>query len=465
MEINFSSLAIQNPWWSIDKRGKIKKSNVSLGFDPVLYDFAESSIKWQPRILAEVDFSQDHIYFLQGPPGVGKTTAVKLMIRNLITHEKVNSDNVFYYSGSNFYTFEQLNEAIKVFLAWRRPNGTKERLYIFIDEIEFIKNWDKGIKHLWEAGRLKNTTLVIIGAIFNKKPLDKIIINKIITTLDFPEFLNLINPKLAERSPGQYQAFAQQLDFYLDIYFLTGGYPSAINSYKKHGAVSQAIYNNYLSWLMYDMARLGRDIILLKQILEQLLHNFGQPIGYQTIAKKTKAKTHQTIAEYFNILESTFFIKAVYQTESGQRPTSRKAKKLYFYDPFIFCLIYSFEHGSLNYWQFSREQLLESTFHQQLVENIILNHLSQVDLNSENVFYWRDNVKKWQIDFIVKAGRKLTPLLIRYDQPIGELEEKIFRAAGFKQGIIISRNELKFNSPYKIIPLTYFLLFYKSLIK
>jgi predicted AAA+ superfamily ATPase len=89
----------------------------------------------------------------------------------------------------------------------------------------------------------------------------------------------------------------------------------------------------------------------------------------------------------------------------------------------------------------------------------------QIAPGEDNIFYWRDNAKKYQIEFIVKAGKKSVPILIRYGAETGEAEAKIFRSAGFKQGIIISRDELRLDSDYKIVPLDYFLLFYRELVK
>lgn len=464
MEINLSLLSVQNPWWSVGWQGE--KKPAEQGYDPVINEFENSAIKWRPAVLRELDFDKDLIYFLQGPPATGKSTAVKLSIKSLMNDKSVDPDNIFYYSCGNFYTFEQLNQAIKVFLNWRRMSASRDRLYIFIDEIEFIKNWDSGLKHLREAGRLKNVTLVIAGSFFNKKwSANKFIINKPLQSLDFGEFIRLVNPTLAEITPAKYNNFAHQLDYYLDIYFLTGGYIGAINSYRQNGAVSQSLYNNYVSWLMHDVARMGRDITLLKQILEQLLDNFGQPIGYQTIAKKTKARTHLTIAEYLKILEEMFFIKPVYQSASDSNAASRKAKKIYFYDSFIFSLAHAYAHGSLNYWQFNRERLHEKSFHACLVENIVLNHLMQIEFNDNNIFYWRDNIKKVQIDFIIRTNKKHIPVLIRYDQDITEDDYKILQSANCKQGIIISQNRLDLDAKYKIIPLNYFLLFYRELLK
>ena len=78
--------------------------------------------------------------------------------------------------------------------------------------------------------------------------------------------------------------------------------------------------------------------------------------------------------------------------------------------------------------------------------------------------YWRDNIRKQEISFLVHNGKKIIPVLLRYNQGIEDKDLKIFKQAGFKQGIIISRNRLKTKGDIKILPLTYFLLFYKDLL-
>ena len=83
----------------------------------------------------------------------------------------------------------------------------------------------------------------------------------------------------------------------------------------------------------------------------------------------------------------------------------------------------------------------------------------------ERLTYWRDNVRKQEITFLVHNGKKIMPILLRYSQEIEDKDLKIFRQAGFRQGIIISRDRMENRGNIKILPLTYFLLFYKDLLK
>lgn len=442
----------------------MKKSSGGLNFDPSVEIYNKQDSKLRPEILSELKLKKGTINAIFGPRGMGKTTIIKLFIKKLIEGEKINPDNILYYSCHNIDTYEQLNEIIKIFLDWREKE--KKELFIFIDEITMVKDWQKGVGYLNKAGKLNNSAVVLSGSTLNDKLLkesEKVKIN-ILASLSFKEFLGVMNKDLAAKvNRENYQNYCGQLEFYLDIYFLTGGFISAINEYKSTGAVSQNQYISYLNWLLSDLSKLGRNTVLMRQIVESIISNLGEPLGYQTIAQKTKAKTHLTIAEYLNILEEMFVIRAVYQ-EDGGKPSSRKAKKIYFQDPFIFWLFYCYVYGSVSYWQFSRERLHRPEIFNALVENIIFSQMIKGETISDRgalVTYWRDNIKKIEINFLKKKGREEKPVLIRFANDITEADRKIFFQAGYKKGIIVSKSELDLSGAVKIMPLTYFLLFEK----
>lgn len=468
MDINLELLSIQNPWWTGESKNRHK---IDIDFDPVIDAYNHQPLRWRPEILNRLDLRYDKIYALFGARGVGKTTILKLLIKNLTEEKKVNPDNIFYYSCHNLETYEQLNEIIKTFLKSRRQfkipsSRLNSKLYIFIDEISLIKNWQNGLLFLAKAGQFKDTTVVSAGSALNQKTpnseIIKILKVKMVSSLNFKEFIQLINPEIYKKvNKKNYKIYQEQLEYYLDIYFLTGGFLAGINDFKQHGAIRQSIYSNYLYWLIADLSKLGRDMNLARQILEKVISNLGQPIGYKTIAKKTRAKTHLTAAEYLEILESMFAVKMVYQQDKGQISTS-KAKKIYFTDPFLFWLFYSYVYGSLDYWRFSREHLHKENIFSSLVENVIFSHLSKnatLENWTKQITYWRDNIKKQEINFLVRHDKKIIPILIKYNGNVEKNDANIFKKAGFNEGIIISKNELDNKSKIKILPLTYFLLF------
>lgn len=63
-----------NPWW---------KKESEIDNDPEIQKWEASNLKWDPR-LRHTFKHEDLIYSLRGPRQVGKTTLVKLMIRDFL---------------------------------------------------------------------------------------------------------------------------------------------------------------------------------------------------------------------------------------------------------------------------------------------------------------------------------------------------------------------------------------------
>jgi len=64
-----------------------------------------------------------------------------------------------------------------------------------------------------------------------------------------------------------------------------------------------------------------------------------------------------------------------------------------------------------------------------------------------------------------RARTHLTPILIRYEKEIKQADWEIFKQAGFKKGIIISKKMLKNRGDVKIMLLSYFLMFYEEVLR
>lgn len=447
MYLNLELLAIQNPWW----RGR------SLKFDPVIENYTKNKLKWNSEIFSQLDLKRDGIYFLSGARGAGKTTALKLTIKKLIEEDGIKPRQIFYYSCHNLDSAEQLNEMIKLFLD---SADKKQRAYIFIDEVSLIKNWRQGINHLIKAGKFKKATVIFSSSFLEKEENEMTFLN--MPSLSFSEFVNLANSSFYKKiNQHNYAVWGEKIEYYLDIYLLTGGQIGAINDYFSNGAVGQDYYSNFLYWFWAKVSGLGRDQALARQIMEKIILNLGQSVGYKTLAHKTKAKTHLTAAGYLDLFESLLITKTIYQF-NGEAPASHKAKKVYFSDPFFFWLFYSHVHGSLDYWRLAREHLHDKNVFGHLLENLVLSQFLKDEKNQ--ITYWRDNIKKQEISFLMKQNKKLTSILIKYDKEIKQADEEIFKNAGFKQGIIISKNSLENRKNLKIVPLSYFLIFYKDLI-
>jgi len=459
MEINIKLLKIQNQWWD---SGHLK-------YDPVILSLETQPLEYRPKIIDKIDLESDKISLIQGAKGLGKTTVIKLLIVQLIKKKKVDPQNILYYSCHNLNSKEQLNEIVKTFIYWRRQQEKyKGKLYIFIDEISLLKNWEKGIGYLREAGILNNIKIVATTSTYYAIKKDsKIKWNNVkINALSFSEILSTLDSNLfkkLKKSRLIFEKHKDRLEYYLNIYFLTGGYISAINSFLKDGAVKQDIYDSYLYWLITDVARTNKDLVLFRQIIEQVINLQGQAFGFKSLTRKTKARTHNTVADYIGMLQTMFIVQASYQSSVNQGIKRSAAKKICFRDPFIFWVFYAYLYGSLNYWQFSREYIHEGDIFQHLLNNVVFSHLlkkENLDNWEQSLSFFRDAKSKSYIPFIDTSSKRHMPIIMRYNKKIDKTDIDIFEQLGFNEGIIISRNILDEKKKIKIMPLTYFLLYY-----
>jgi uncharacterized protein len=116
----------------------------------------------EPWILSELKFDRDRVYTIRGPRQVGKTTMVKIIIRELLAKIE-HSQSVFYFTCDLVADEKELFEVLELYLDWAAAFRL-DRKYIFLDEISSFRDWEKGLKYLVDTGALKNSTVVLTGS-------------------------------------------------------------------------------------------------------------------------------------------------------------------------------------------------------------------------------------------------------------------------------------------------------------
>ncbi|MFC1612889.1 AAA family ATPase [Patescibacteria group bacterium] len=152
MEINYSLLQKYNPWW--EDKNAIKR-------DEKIIEFSSQAIKYYPNFFIKEKFTKG-VYTLLGPRQVGKSTTFKLFIKNLLLEKKINPLNLLFFQCDAIKDFQEL---IKVLETYKESLSNKNRFYIFLDEISFIEEWPRAIKHLIDRGDLKNAIIFLAGSL------------------------------------------------------------------------------------------------------------------------------------------------------------------------------------------------------------------------------------------------------------------------------------------------------------
>jgi predicted AAA+ superfamily ATPase len=418
VEINLQLLQRHNPWWF--------REEVILD-DEKIVDYERKTYKYVPPILSDYPAKTDAILTLRGPRQVGKSTSIKLLIRKILLDLKMQRKHVFYFSLDRIEDFNQLYELIDCYLKNVRPANPK-RLYIFLDEISFVREWQRGIKALADEGKLKNVTLLMTGSNLldigkgtERMPGRRGKLSRIdfeLLPMSFAEFIHLIEPAI-ELTDIDSLIYHQDLLLHrFEEYLITGGFPLSVNLFYSRGHISSYMYQLYLSWIEGDIGRAGKLERNLYQIMSRILVHMSTGISWYGLSRESGIASHATVQEYVEILEKMYVLRTVpYIDLSSKMPVYRKNRKLYFHDPLIFHCFSGKNSGiGDNFFTECRRFLNDPMEKARLVESIIGINIFQ---HYHNCFYWQGQK---EIDFVSKKAGKLDFFEVKYQEKISANE-------------------------------------------
>ena len=468
----------QNPWWR-------DKSLIS--HDPKLRELERRSLRFRPEILDEFSLDQPGIYTLRGPRQIGKTTALKLLIRELLRQPDIAREQVMYYSCDNIDTRQELAALLDSYFGHLKLLGLPEcALYIFIDEITVIKEWQRTIKHYADQGFLERAVVILTGSSATdlrigaerlpgrRGPVSRP--DKVLLPMGFREYLRMVDPALARqcendvaltslnneglRRLSAMMPLLAALNTHLERYLVTGGYASAINDFHESGEVPYATWERYQQWVRGDLARSGKSERTARQIIRELLRISVSAFGWETIAKNVDVATHKSVAEYMRALEDSFALKTLYQIDLNTgAPRIKKLKKHYFLDHFIQWAMRGWVENWLAYHDRIIETIAGGEMRSPLAEAVTANELfrrfDRNDWLNSRVFFWKNG---GEVDFIVRDETGLFPVEVKFQQGAGLADCAMMKKIGLKRGLVVSRDTLLTQEGFSVIPLPLFLM-------
>ncbi|MBI1954704.1 MAG: ATP-binding protein [Proteobacteria bacterium] len=314
--------------------------------------------------------------------------------------------------------------------------------YILIDEITYIKGWDKGIKFLADVGILDDVILVLTGSdlVLMKEACARFPgrrgqadqVDYTLYPLSFHEVVHLCFPDLdKEDISGLCNAF--------NAYLIHGGYLTAINDQAETGSIRPATYRTYADWIRGDFLKRGKSEESLRDFLKAVFKTYGTQISWIALTHHTAIAHPHTLQDYAETMasmEALFIQSALLEDKLTAAP--KKAKKLYFADPFIY--------HALAFWL---QIPLRENWEPALVETVVINHIRR---------HWPTYYIKaeGEVDIAyIKEGR-FFPIEIKWTQ---QLRPKDFKQIQkYPQGLILSKTQQDgFLGPIPTKPLPRFL--------
>jgi hypothetical protein len=456
MEISISVLQQHNPWWL----------HKELILDDVkIMDYYLQEFQYVPEIVADYPINIDAILTLRGPRQIGKSTSLKLVIQKLLLDDNIPEKSIFYFPLDRIEDFNQLYELLSCYLDYMRPT-THYRLHIFLDEISFVREWQRCIKALADEGKLRNTTLLLTGSNTidlmkgaermpgRRGNLDKLDYNQ--HPLTFYDFIRLIEPKI-DCNNIDHLVFSKNLLYARFREYLTvGGFPMAINLFYSQNYISPFAYQIYLNWIEGDIGRVGKSERNLYQIMSRVLTHLSTGVSFHAMSKEAGISSNKTVQEYIELLERMFILYTIpFIDLSSKLPKYRKNKKIAFTDPLIFHCFSGREKGiSDSFYHASLKYLDDSNQLGKLVESIIGRHIFD---KFNNIYYWQG---KKEIDFVVNQQNKLRFFEVKYQEKVSTNEFEWFCKQFSKKEnlIVVTKKNIEYQQQIKLIPAPIFLI-------
>jgi hypothetical protein len=390
------------------------------------------------------------IIVLHGARQVGKT-CILYYLQNLLKEKRL-ATHFIDLEDSRYVRI--LDAGVNEFIRYLSEEGfdgpkytvSKERLFVFIDEIQYLKNPSPFMKiiadhHPW----LK---LIVSGSSsfqIKKKFTDSLsgrTVDFEVYNLSFAEFLLF---KKYRFSPAPNYGFGyiesqtialpayglgyrkpnhrplaytekklEELKALYEEYVLFGGYPKIVlaGDVKIKEKYLQQIIDTYIKKDIRDLADI-KDINKFNRLVEALASQSGQLLNVFELSNTCNI-AKPTVENYLFLLEQTYVVKSVRPFSRNLRSELSKTPKIFFYDTGLMQMLWLKELP---------KEVMGQVFETSIFAELVKKY------GSERVAYWRTTDKK-EIDFVLKKGKSYLPLEVKLNfaqfkaSPIKYFKEK-----------------------------------------
>jgi len=318
-----SRLLFDNPWWALNEQApqKFKQPPKRLFFK----EFAQK-IEHGERGRATV---------LAGPRRTGKTVMIRQMVARLIEGGTSPRHVLLASLGTPTYWDAGLYKIIELFAQRNAEKADGKTLYAFLDEMQYISDWDKDlVKVAKEFPHVR-----IVGVLSAGVPLPEAVEEKdpgydiaVLPPITFAEFLRFRGreQELFGGDPAQHKlAFNQSnlpaLNKEFNYYINYGGFPESILG-KTQGAPSPLfVRDGMIERLLHkDMASFFgiNDLKGLSHLFALLAYNTGLEVSIEELARETKIAKN-TLRKYLDFLESAWLIRRLHRVDKNAKRFQR----------------------------------------------------------------------------------------------------------------------------------------------
>jgi predicted AAA+ superfamily ATPase len=371
-------LSLINSWW---REGKISE---------------EKALPYKRKIFEAVlkTFNEyRQILILSGLRRVGKSTIMFQLIDHLLRKGE-NPNKILYFSFDRWKE-EDLIKILDAFRSVTSVNWEREKIFVFLDEIQKLKGWSLQLKQLYD--NFPKIKFVVSGSAsleLEKEAKDNLAgryFLKEIPPLSLKEFFELKYGKNIDNV----QIFKRELKFELKEY-LKKPFPEIVK-WNDFSRIVEYIGEIVVSKIIKsDLPDIFEDVDsnLLEELVEIFFSNPGMILNIDSLSSTLK-KRKEEISKHVFYLEFSKLIRVVKNFRPSAMLASRKLRKVYPYIPAFIFIFKPFPDMGKVFETFVAQQL-------------------------NTKYYWRE--KDREIDFILKENGEIVPVEVKSEEEVKNLD-------------------------------------------
>ena len=338
------------------------------------------------------DLEKEKLLLLVGSRQVGKTTILNMLEKELEWEKLyINLEDYFwkeFSSKDEFISFLDFEKWFDIYKKW----------YLFLDEVQYLKNPESLLKSLYDDKNIKTKIIATGSRFWGQKKLGSSLVGRwkilFIKTFSFLEFLEFKWKKIENLEKIDFSF----IESYLQEYLIFWWYPAVVLAKSKEDKIRELkkIINRFLEKdFLYFMK--SEDLINFQKVFQYLALNVWNIIKVWKITDALWISKYK-INSFLKFLADSYLIKEIPPFYTDKSKEYNSQDELFFLDL-----------GLLNYirWNF------ENTFSDgKITENFVAIQL--LDINKENNLYYYNKKNGTEIDFILeKLDKKIVPIEVK----------------------------------------------------
>ena len=346
------------------------------------------------RIMAYAD--TPFVKILTGIRRCGKSTILKMLIDEM-KERGIHDGQILHYSFDSL-EYEDIKTAKALFAHLKQHLFLKGRTYLFLDEIQEVKSWEKVVNSLMTD---YDVDIYVTGS--NSRMMS----SEISTNLTGRYIAFRIYPLSFSEYMTFRKGYTEVLDSYTELanYLRLGGFPAVHLQKYTSDEVYTIVRDIYNSTIFTDIVRRNqiRKVDQLERIVKFAFDNVGRTFSAASVSKYLKSENraidNETVNNYLSKLESAYILHRCSRFDVQGKEILKTQEKFYLADPAL-------RYSVLGYSANSAAAMLENIIYLELLRRGYEVYVGKLD-NAE-------------IDFI--AVKQENKLYIQVTQEIGSPE-------------------------------------------